>query len=219
VSHLRRYLIVVAFSAVLALASGTFFVSQSVRDGFLPNAPAELLGVAFSALVTLFVVERAIQLAEERRWQPLTQTILWRIRAHSMHSTALLAAKCNPNIPRTHQRHDHDGRRDRLRNAVAQENCFSHLGSDEYQTLYSQIRASADVLTDELSYHQIVFSKLPDLYRAIVKVENDTLGWSAYHEAELQYEVTGQEENPIICQVARAFLALHSELGKIPSGE
>ncbi|MBI2914026.1 MAG: hypothetical protein HYY03_08910 [Chloroflexi bacterium] len=216
---MRRYWIVVALSAILIVGGGLFFVTESARDGFLPNAPEELLGVALSALVTVFVVERAITSAEERRRLPLSQTILWRIRLHSMHCITLLVAQCDRDIAPANERRDHQGRREHVRHAIQQPDCFSHLQTEERQSLYGQIRASADVVRDELSHHQVVFSWYADLYRAIVEVDYRTLEWSAYRDAELQPDVTGQEENPIICDVARAFLALDDQLQRIPTGE
>lgn len=218
-SYLRPYWIVLAFAVLLILGTAIFYVRREARDGILSNAPWELVGIAVSALVTVFVVERVMAAAEERRWQPLIQTILWRVRAHSMHCIAVLSAKCNPDIPRANERYDHEGRCARLREAIEKADCFSHLASEERQALYHQIEGSANVLQDELSRHQLVFSRHPDLYRAIVQVEGKTLEWSAYRDADLRPGVTGQEENPIICQVACVFLALDSELEKIPPSD
>jgi hypothetical protein len=219
-SSLRQYWIVATFATVCILGTVVFFVVwQSVRDGFMPNVAAELLGIGASALVTVFVVERAIALAEDRRWRPLTETILWRVRAHSMHSITVLAAKCNPNIAQATEKSDREGRRTRLNHGIQQPECFSHLEDEDRRTLYQQISRTAGVLEGELSHHQMVFSRHPDLYRGIVKVERETLAWSAYRDADLRPGVTGQEENPMICQVACAFLALESELEKIPPGE
>lgn len=136
-----------------------------------------------------------------------------------MHNISSLVWKCNPNIPRANQRHDYDARRERLGHAVEQQDCFSHLEVKERQKLYEQIRASADVLRDELSRHQVVFSWYPDLYRAIIAVDYRTLEWSVYRDEDLEPEATGEEENANVCQVARAFLALAAELDKLPSDE
>lgn len=134
-----------------------------------------------------------------------------------MHCIAVLAAKCNPDIPRASERHDHEGRCARLREAIQNADCFSHLASEERQALYQQ--RTANFLQDELSRHELVFSRHPALDRAVVQLERKTLEWSAYRDANLRPDVTGQQENPVICQVAHAFLALDSELEKIPPGE
>lgn len=97
-----------------------------------------------------------------------------------------------------------------------QADCFSHLEEGERQSLYQQIKQSVEVLQSELSNHQTVFSRHPDLYSAVVKVEREVLGWSAYRDDDSEPGVPGKEENPTICQIARLFLALESELEETP---
>lgn len=57
-SYLRPYWVVLAFSVLLVVGALIFFVRREARDGILSNAPWELVGIAVSALVTVFVVER-----------------------------------------------------------------------------------------------------------------------------------------------------------------
>lgn len=216
VRYARRYWPVVAFAVLVILGSGIFFVRRESRDGILSNAPLELLGIGISALVTVFVVDSALKAAEARQWGPLTDTILSRVRAHAMHGVALVSRKMREDLRPTARSVDHEARRDALGAAIVDKGCFSHLTASERQSMYRQISQSSAVLQSEIAIHQAVFSRVPDLYRAIVELERTVLGWSAYRDEDPDYAVTGEEESPTICQVAGALLRVDGELGKTP---
>ncbi len=217
VSWLVQYWIVAAFSVLLLLLSSIFYVRAEARDGILSNAPWAMMGIAISALVTVYIVNSAIQSADEQRWRPLSQTILERVRAHSQRCIATLSRKISPPYEPARGRLDRFGRRDRVRDAIDETACFAHLTPDERQILYQEIRLSANVLRDELAIHQAFFSRHPDLYRVIVELERRVLGWSVYRDATLDPDVTAEEESPTICQTADAVIAIDAELENLPA--
>jgi hypothetical protein len=204
--------VVIIPMAVIVIVFLFWFFDRTTGSNLSANVPAELVGVAVSAVVTVFIVERALRLAEERRRGPLVKSALYVIRAHCSHLMWPFVWKCNPDVPRPEGKTGPEAARQRLQEAVTGHDCFTHLQPAERQDLFDEVSQSNCVLQDERRQHAPLLLKYPDLYRYLVDVDGAIREWSAYRHLD----APADDENPVICRVASIFLQLDSSLRSIP---
>jgi len=201
-------LIPMAAAAIVILF---WLFDRTTGSNLSANVPAELIGVAVSAIVTVFIIERALSVAQERRRESLVRSVLYVIRAHCGHLIWSFVWKCNPDVPRPEGKTGAEAAIQRLQEAVTRLDSFTHLEPAQRQDLFDEVSQSNSVLQDERQQHAVVLLSYPELYQYLVDVDRAIREWSAYRD----HDAPPDEENPVICRVANIFLQLDLSLRNI----
>lgn len=72
---ISTYWPVVLLLPTAAIVALFWVLDHQTGSNLSANLPAELVGVTVSAMVTVFIVERALRAADRRRAQPLLETL------------------------------------------------------------------------------------------------------------------------------------------------
>lgn len=201
-------LLPIGAAAIVALF---WVLDHQTGSNLAANLPAGLLGVTVSAIVTVFIVERALRAAAGRRAQPLLKAALHVTRAHCGRCIWAFVHKCSAAVPWPGGTVDAEGAIKRLKEAAARSDSFTHLDEAERQALYDSISRHNSVLQDERQLHAIALSWCPEVDTSLIQIDDAIRAWSAYRDGE----ATPEEENPAICETAARFLELDSRLRTI----
>ncbi len=184
------------------------------------NLPAEAVGVALSALITVFIVERALAAAEERRWKASVRATVNRLLAHCSHAITHLAMY-------------YESRQGELRietparwaevlsEAIRLTDTRSPLPSFAHEWVFDEVSTKNELIQTIASQWQIVVSRHPQLFTRVQATDDAVANWS-YTRRFFASGVpqTGRElelDAEAVRPVAVAFLALRTELlGALP---
>ncbi len=219
------YIQVSALALLTVLAVVLMLLADRSLGGSLTsNLPAEALGVAVSALVTVVIVERALAMSEKRQWAAALRSTLRRMMGDCDYCVSYLALKArrpgdtlpegNANIAAW------------LSRAVQTPDSFSHLDRDGHGLLLEDLRRRHGFLQDSAVRVQVVLARKPVLFHHLQELDRAMLYWLGVHAA---YDLTDnrakrcelvETEAGAVRDVARKLLGLRGEIqGAIGDGE
>lgn len=229
--------VVVLLPATAAVLALFWIFERATGSNLTANLPAELIGVAISAVVTILIVERAMRAAEERRLQPALESVGRRMQDVCDECITLLALYSGPDLEthliddardlysgpslETHLTdHARKARRQWLRGALDRREAFSHTGEEVRHTLYEEIARYHEQLQNLAISRQIIIELNPRLEPLLAKVQQAMAEWSIYcrgfdpkqRRTDRQDADRKQVELVTMRRAARTFLALSDEI-------
>ncbi len=204
-------------ASVLLIVALLLLLAEPVRSDFVPNLAPELVGIAASAVITVFIVERALAAAEKRRWEPTVQATFHRLLAQCDRAVPLLGmyfrsrqGEMTVQSPRAWAQ--------LLSEAIRSGEMPADLHSLAHDWVFNEVSARNQQIQTMSSQWQVVVSRRPDLFPRIQAIDDGIAHWSYIRhffasgvpKTDRELELDGQAVRP----VAEAFLVLRTELLK-----
>lgn len=206
---------VLGAASLLLLVGLLLLLAEPVRSDFVPNLAPELIGIAASAVITVFIVERTLAAAEKRRWEPSVQATFHRLLAQCHQAIPLLGmyfrsrpGEMTVQSPRAWAQ--------LLSEAIRSAEVAADLHSFAHDWVFSEVSMRNQRIQAMTSQWQVVVSRYPDLFPRIQAIDDAVAHWSYIRhffasgvpKTDRELELDVQAVRP----VAEAFLALRTEL-------
>ena len=211
---LYAQIITLALLAVLAILL-MLLADRSLGKSLTANLPAEALGVAISALVTVFIVERALAAAEKRRWDPSVQAAFHRVLAQCSRAITHLAMYYQS---RPGELRIETPRRwaELLSESMGSAEMPADLHSFAHDWVFSEVSIRNQQIQTMTSQWQVIVSRHPDLFPCIQAIDDAIADWSftrhffasGVPQTDRELELDVEAVRP----VAETFLALRTQL-------
>lgn len=205
--------------ALLAVAAILFMLlaDRSLGRDLTANLPAEAIGVAISALVTVFIVQRAFETSEKKRWAPALRSTLLRMLADCDYCISYLALKAKPKgveLPK--------GARNIapwLTRMLESKDAFFRTDRAGRRLMIDDLQRRDEYIQDAAFRAQVVIAREPSLFHQLLELHRSVLYWLGVHATPdlTDDPPQGLDETEVeaMRDVARKFISLRSEIQRV----